>query len=361
MLAEDTGYSKLADPVLLEKIDKLFACNVGDHIALPQLVVVGDQSSGKSSVLEGLTKLPFPRHSGLCTRFATQITFQRSAKKSIAVSIVPYKNASPEHTQRVKEWSRTNLQTLDAKSFSEIMKEVIPSSSFQNIRLISFKVHEVMGLSDQQHQLTSSKRTFSNDVLRLEICGPDEDHLSAIDVPGIFKNTTEGVTTTQDIDMVREMVHGYMQNPRSVMLTVVPANVDIATQEIVEMAKELDPDGERTLGVLTKPDLVDKGAEKGVVDLINGKKSNSNVQWSVVRNPGQKDLQDQKTSRELEASFFRDAEPWNSLDKDRVGIEALRVRLQEVITSHARREFPKVGMSTIVMRIPLTDIPHRSN
>ena len=61
----------LADPALLEKIDKLFACNVGEYINLPQLVVVGDQSSGKSSVLEGLTKLKFPRSSGLCTRFAT--------------------------------------------------------------------------------------------------------------------------------------------------------------------------------------------------------------------------------------------------------------------------------------------------
>jgi hypothetical protein len=67
----------LADPVLLEKIDKLFACNVGEYINLPQLVVVGDQSSRKSSALEGLTNLKFPWDSSLCTQFATQIIFQR--------------------------------------------------------------------------------------------------------------------------------------------------------------------------------------------------------------------------------------------------------------------------------------------
>lgn len=69
-IKQDTDASAstlLADPSLLEKIDKLFACNVGEHINLPQLVVVGDQSSGKRSVLEGLTKLKFPRNSGLCT------------------------------------------------------------------------------------------------------------------------------------------------------------------------------------------------------------------------------------------------------------------------------------------------------
>ena len=96
------GSGGLADPVLLEKTDKLFACNVGDYIDLPQLVVVGDQSSGKSSVLEGLTSLPFPRDSGLCTRFATQITFCRTALDSDIVSIISSKDANIEHTGKTQ-------------------------------------------------------------------------------------------------------------------------------------------------------------------------------------------------------------------------------------------------------------------
>lgn len=114
----------LADPVLLEKIDKLFACNVGDYIDLPQLVVVGDQSSGKSSVLEGLTGLPFPRDSGLCTRFATQITFRRAAVENVTVSIIPAKDASTEHAEKTQRWVKADLQSLDAKSFADIMVEV---------------------------------------------------------------------------------------------------------------------------------------------------------------------------------------------------------------------------------------------
>ena len=61
---QSSDQSALTDPALLDKIDKLFACNVGEYISLPQLVVVGDQSSGKRSVLEGLTQLPFPRDNG---------------------------------------------------------------------------------------------------------------------------------------------------------------------------------------------------------------------------------------------------------------------------------------------------------
>lgn len=102
------------------------------------------------------------------------------------------------------------------------------------------------------------KKTFSRDVLQLELCGPDHDHLSVIDVPEIFSRTQAGITTKYDKSMVRKMVHGYMRNPRSIILAVIPGNVDIVTQEILEIAEEVDPSGQRTLGVLTKPDLVDK-------------------------------------------------------------------------------------------------------
>lgn len=121
-----TGSPKLADPVLLDKIDKLFACNVGEYINLPQLVVVGDQSSGKSSVLEGLTKLAFPRDSGLCTRFATQIIFRRTdgAEREITASVLPASDADPIHASQLRDWKAANLQTLDVESFSKMMAEV---------------------------------------------------------------------------------------------------------------------------------------------------------------------------------------------------------------------------------------------
>jgi hypothetical protein len=114
----------LADPALLEKIDKLFACNVGEYINLPQLVVVGDQSSGKSSVLEGLTKLKFPRNSGLCTRFATQIIFRRDPSlktRRITGSII-----STGHGDRNTDasWTKSDIESLNEKEFENMIAEV---------------------------------------------------------------------------------------------------------------------------------------------------------------------------------------------------------------------------------------------
>jgi len=186
--------------------------------------------------------------------------------------------------------------------------------------------------------------TFSNDILKLELSGPDCDHLTLIDVPGIFRRTSEGVTTQKDMKMVRDMVLGYMENPRSVQLAVVPANVDVAVQEILEMAEGLDPKGLRTMGILTKPDLVDKGAEQGVLDLLEGRRQALTLGWHIVRNPGQSELGlDSATRNANESSFFK-SHPWSSIDSDKTGVDSLRNRLQEVLKLHVRREFPKVSM-----------------
>jgi GTPase SAR1 family protein len=100
----------------------IFACNIGEHVNLLQLVFVGDQSSGKSSVLAGLMRLPFPRDSGLCTRFATQVLFRRS--------------------DMVRAWSVTDLKTLDADSFAKIMKDV---SALLLWKVFSETVHRRIG------------------------------------------------------------------------------------------------------------------------------------------------------------------------------------------------------------------------
>ncbi|CAG8902290.1 unnamed protein product [Penicillium egyptiacum] len=316
----------LADPLLLEKIDKLFACNIGEYISLPQLVVVGDQSSGKSSALEGLTKLSFPRDSGLCTRFATQIIFRRDTnlkEREISASIIPSPDLDAGDAERLRAWKASGAETLGGDGFVSMMKEV----------------HEVMGLSSFDND---GKPTFSNNVLCLEICGPDEEHLSVIDVPGIFKNTTPGRTTKNDIAMVRNMVLRYMQNRWSIMLTVVPANVDIATQEIIELAREVDPPGERTLRILTKPDLVDKGAEDKVIDLIEDQNASGQLGSVLVRNLGQQQLEDGNVNRDAEEEFFRQTAPWNRLRAENFGIRALKNRLQDVLASTVRREFPSV-------------------
>ncbi|KAL8870676.1 MAG: hypothetical protein Q9174_003331 [Haloplaca sp. 1 TL-2023] len=319
----------LGDPKLLQVIDKLVELNIGESVALPQLLVVGDQSSGKSSVLEGLTGLPFPRDSKLCTRFATHITFKRASITNISVSIIPDKNTSKAEVERLRAWKKTGVKSLDRKEFSNILAEV----------------HTAMRIGEV---IDGVKQTFSDDVLKIEVAGPDEQHLSVVDVPGIFSLPEEGLTTKADIANVRAMAQRHMANSRSVILPVIPANVDIATQEIVDMARTHDPKGQRTLGVLTKPDLVDRGAEQAILDIMRGVRQKLNLGWCMVRNPGQKDLSEETFDRDaLEKSFFKNEAPWSTLDKERVGVASLRLLLVELLTEVVRREFANVRTDVI--------------
>jgi ABC-type molybdenum transport system ATPase subunit/photorepair protein PhrA len=96
-----------------------------------KLVVVGDQSSGKSSLLEGLTGLPFPVASELCTRFATQIVFRRKpgSKETTNVSIIPAPRSSDELKEELGEFER-EVTELSAGTFEQLLDEVCPSIRF---------------------------------------------------------------------------------------------------------------------------------------------------------------------------------------------------------------------------------------
>ncbi|KAH8803098.1 dynamin GTPase [Xylogone sp. PMI_703] len=199
-----------------------------------------------------------------------------------------------------------------------------------------------MGIPGPGQSLEAEKSTFSEDLLSIEICGPEQQNLSIIDIPGIFRTPTEGVTTKEDIDLVRKIMLKYIKDERTIILAVIPSNVDIATQEILTIAKELDPEGVRTLGVLTKPDLIDKGGEENILELVEGKRNALRLGYCIVRNRGQSELSTDYEARHKKEKAFFSTEPWSRLDIDRVGIPALQKRLQSLLVSTTRREFPKV-------------------
>ena len=136
MLAEDA--------TRLQKIDELYALRLDQYVSLPQvcchalyyeaqltciqLVVVGDQSSGKSSVLEGLTNLPFPRDSGLCTRFPTQIVFKRSVIARKEVSIMAAHGQEQSKADAVAKFGKIQLTSFDEHSFSDLLAKVEKSA-----------------------------------------------------------------------------------------------------------------------------------------------------------------------------------------------------------------------------------------
>lgn len=185
---------------------------------------------------------------------------------------------------------------------------------------------------------TDTGTVFSEDVLKIEISGPREDYLTIIDVPGIFRSVVQG-TTKDDMALVRGMVERYIKDDRTIILAVLPSNVDIATQEILTLAEDYDKIGERTLGVLTKPDLVlEPSAQAAVRNLVLDNKRRLSLGYFLVRNRGADG--GFKELSELDREFQK--QQWVDLPKDRVGIAALKDQLKLLLVDITQREFPKL-------------------
>ncbi|KAL2270928.1 hypothetical protein VTJ83DRAFT_299 [Remersonia thermophila] len=332
----------LVSASLLEKIDKLREKNVGQHIPLPQLVVVGDQSSGKSSLLESLTGIPFPRDVELCTRYATQITQQRDEVSSVTVSITAGPFATDKHKAWVEGYQTDPLSPEDFRArFPKILREV---NSRMGIRMggepeSGYSSDEGEGFFGLLAKDGTGNRVFSDDVLKIEIRGPSVDYLTVIDVPGIFRTPTEGITTMDDMSLVRDMVTRYIKDKRTIILAVLPCNIDISNQEILTLAANYDPSGERTLGILTKPDLVtEPSGQAAVCNIVLGKRKQLTLGYYVVRSRGAD--QDDKDFARREEMFNK--APWNTLPRERVGVRALKERLAELLSDITGSAFPEI-------------------
>ncbi|KAK3687357.1 P-loop containing nucleoside triphosphate hydrolase protein [Podospora appendiculata] len=318
---EASSFDGLGNHVYLEKQDKLR--DIGVDIHTSQIVVVGGQSSGKSSLLESLTGFSFPRGQGLCTRYATQITLRRNPVKSTIISITPRSNADPALTERLRGFHR-ELEDFDGKTLASIIEEA----------------NTVMGIRSGPTKDDSSLPMFSDDILKIEISGPEKPHLTVIDVPGLFQ-VTDGVTTDLDKQMVENMARRYMENERTLVLAVLTCLADPATEGVLQFAKAADPNGERTVGVLTKADVV---SEQAVFRKLTEQVQSTSLKFGyfVVRNRGaDEDDLDLAECKSKESLLFAKPQWADIAELGRAGVEALRTELQVLLTDLAKRELPK--------------------
>jgi GTPase SAR1 family protein len=302
---------------LLDVVDSLRACGLSEIVALPQLIVCGDQSSGKSSVLEAISGIPFPREDNLCTRFATEVILRRAPRDDISVSIVPGKDRIPADVQRLKQFHHGLKSKDDFKGLFEIARDA-------------------MGLSSQG-------KSFSNDVLRVEFCGPNQPQLTLVDLPGLIHSETKS-QTPDDVKLVHNLVSQYIQNPRSIILAIVSAKNDIGNQVILNKARQVDPQGLRTLGIITKPDLLVKGSksEDEFIALARNDEVKFSLGWHVVKNLDLARNKEQPDARDEQETLFFQESSFNRLPMHTVGISFLRERLSKVLFKQIQIELPRL-------------------
>ncbi|RBR12056.1 hypothetical protein FVER53590_04403 [Fusarium verticillioides] len=304
---------------LLDIIDKLRLQGVSHYIDLPEIIVCGDQSAGKSSVLEAVSGMKFPIKDGLCTRFATELILRRGPKMIIDVSITPGGSRFGEDKERLETWKPT--ASINEEGLGAVTKEAEAMMAIQ-----------------------SGTAVFYEDTLRVELTGPEQPHLTMVDLPGLFRGGNKNQSDA-DINIVHDMVERYMARERSIILTVVSAKYEYVLQEVTRMAQKADPEGLRTMGIITKPDTLDVGSESEgyFVRLAQNIEEKLELGWHVLRNRSYDERDFTLVQRNKKEKEFFSQGVWSSIESSHCGAEPLMVRLSNVLRNQILVELPSLG------------------
>ncbi|XP_058517587.1 interferon-induced GTP-binding protein Mx1-like [Ochotona princeps] len=298
-----TQYEQKVRPCI-DLIDSLRALGVEQDLALPAIAVIGDQSSGKSSVLEALSGVALPRGSGIVTRCPLVLKLKKLPPDSEWMGKVSYQD-----------------EEVDILEPAQVEQEI----------------------NKAQDMIAGKGLGISAELINLEVSSPDVPDLTLIDLPGI----TRVAVGNQPADIGRQikaLIRSYIQRQETINLVVVPCNVDIATTEALSMAQEVDPDGDRTIGILTKPDLVDRGTEDKVVDVVRNLVFPLKKGYLVVKCRGQQDIQEQLSlaqALQREQAFFEDHSHFRVLlEEGRATVPCLAERLSTELIEHICKTLP---------------------
>ncbi|XP_028287948.1 dynamin-1-like protein isoform X2 [Parambassis ranga] len=297
---------------VINKLQDVFNTVGADIIQLPQIVVVGTQSSGKSSVLESLVGRDLlPRGTGIVTRRPLILQL-------VHIDPDDRRKTSDENGIDGEEWGKfLHTKNKIYADFEEIRQEI----------------------EAETERVSGNNKGISDEPIHLKVFSPYVVNLTLVDLPGITKVPVGD--QPKDIEIqIRELILKYISNPNSIILAVTAANTDMATSEALKVAREVDPDGRRTLAVVTKLDLMDAGTD--AMDVLMGRVIPVKLGIIGVVNRSQLDINQKK----LVADSIRDEyaflqKKYPSL-ANRNGTKYLARTLNRLLMHHIRDCLPEL-------------------
>ncbi|NXY37541.1 MX protein, partial [Pomatorhinus ruficollis] len=304
--AEHTLYNQYEEKIrpCIDLVDSLRALGIEKDLSLPAIAVIGDQSSGKSSVLEALSGVPLPRGNGK-NSLSHIFTLMREPEVVIG-------------------------------TFQSLCAQVWFDASFEAC------IH-CLALLTAQDTLAGPRGAISGHLISLEVRSPDVPDLTLIDLPGIAR-VAVGDQPKDIGEQIKMLLKRLIGRKETVNLVVVPCNVDIATTEALKMAQEVDPTGERTIGILTKPDLVDRGTEHTIVNILQNRVIPLKKGYMIVKCRGQQDIHNRLTlaaALQQERRFFENHKHFRAImEEGKATIPHLAEKLTNELVKHIIKTMP---------------------
>ncbi|KAK4204342.1 Dynamin central region-domain-containing protein [Triangularia verruculosa] len=315
----------ISDPSLIKLVNKLqdvfTTVGVNNPIDLPQIVVVGSQSSGKSSVLENIVGRDFlPRGSGIVTRRPLVLQLINRPATVDSNGVDEKLEGSTDKAANTDEWGEfLHIPGQKFYDFNKIREEIN--------RETEAKVGRNAGISPAP--------------INLRIYSPNVLNLTLVDLPGLTRVPVGD--QPRDIErQIRDMIMKFIQKSNAIILAVSPANVDLANSDGLKLAREVDPEGQRTIGVLTKVDLMDEGTD--VVDILAGRIIPLRLGYVPVVNRGQRDIDNKKpinAALDAEKAFFDNHKAYRN-KSTYCGTPYLARKLNLILMMHIKQTLPEI-------------------
>ncbi|CAK5274279.1 unnamed protein product [Mycena citricolor] len=306
----DPGIAK-ARRQMLDLVNRMKNTGVQNDIDLPQIAVIGNQSAGKSSLIESISGITLPRAAGTCTRCPTEIRLSHADDSIwgciVELRVITDKNGQPLGQARNERFGepitdRADVEDRIRRAQRAILNPSKPARSF---------------LSDDEDENEPSELSFSTNYISLQITGPDISDLAFVDLPGLIASVSRG-GDNRDIKMVENLVASYISKPSCVILLTVACETDFENQGAHNLTKQYDPLGKRTIGVLTKPDRIPSGEESNWIPFIRNEQETLENNWYCVKQPSSQDIKlgiTWQNARSAENDFFSFTSPWSELDQ----------------------------------------------
>ncbi|CAG8741669.1 16996_t:CDS:2, partial [Dentiscutata erythropus] len=339
---KDTPYAKKASSYV-NIINELRRIGADFAVDLPRIVFCGNQSAGKSSLIEAISGVKLPRSDGTCTRCVMELRLSESVEEwSCQVFL---RQEYDEHERRLNRPIETKFGSLIVDPNEVELMARRAQKALLNPRQNSDKYFNWdFGDHNYEDDSQSNAIKFTKNVVCIQIKGPDVPNLSLIDLPGIIRYT-EKLEDEKFIVLIEELVNEYIQKEKSIIVATISCKDDIDNQAIVSLAKSADISGIRTLGVLTKPDTIEEGTHDKWLKIMRNEAHRLDLGYFAVKNPAQKHLNDGisfEDARQDEINFFEQG-PWKNFRlRERIGVVKLRLKLSDLLIQSIIRGLPSV-------------------
>ncbi|EWZ81433.1 hypothetical protein NW765_012765 [Fusarium oxysporum] len=289
--------------------NKLSVCGINKRVKVPHIVVMGEESSGKSSVLQAISHLRFPTGEDGYTRFATQVMLRQAPETRIDITII-----FEDKSKKNRSLQNSGFQEDDLAHIIEEAKTIM--------------------------EINRTGKDFSKDLLRLKIEGPQMYPLSLLDLPGFpYSDKSQ-----ENMEILQSLIGCHLDNKDNIFLVVINPNKTLPEQEILRKSRWFDPHGERTIPIITKPDLMRPGSveEQSYIKLAMNRESMNHfgLGWHVLCSRREEEISFSSRD-EAEGQFFKGS-AWSCIPSVDRGAASLRKKLSRALYQHMRRTLPLV-------------------